>query len=267
MRLFLIRRTVFLIVYLSLPLLNLANASPPTAQEIVRKADSIRNPGQPFQVDNRLTEYTGGEPRNEVLLRIQSKLNKTTGQFRSLVRYVDPPRDRGKIVLFNGTQMWFYDPTSKTSVRITPQARLLGQASEGDVVTVNFERDYTAKLLSDETLSDADRTERLCWKLELSPNQTDAVYGRIEYWVEKSTFRPVKAKFFADSGKLSKIAYYHRFENHLGGLRPTETIIIDAVNSKLVTTMNLSQFKGKEAPDSWFQRDFLPRLTQAETSD
>jgi hypothetical protein len=159
--------------------------------------------------------------------------------------------------------MWFYDPASKSSVRISPQQRLVGQASEGDVITVNLAKDYSAKLVGPaggEMLDDADRKPRKCWHLDLSPSNDSAIYGRVEYWVEKETYRPVKGKFYSDSGRLLKIAYYHKYQEQLGTFRPSEIILIDAVNTRLVTTINSSGHHAMEIPDSWYQREFLPHL-------
>jgi len=239
------------------------NENEPTAQTVIVRSDSVRNPDKPFQMNLRLTEYVNGSERNEIILRVYSKVDEASGQFKNLVRYMEPPRDAGKTVLMNGSTMWFYDPASKTSVRISPQQRLLGQASEGDVVTVNLAKDYSAKLLGDingETLYDADHRPKKCWHVDLSPSNDSAIYGKIEYWVEKETYRPVKGKFYSDSGRLLKIAYYHKYEEQLGSQRPSEIIIIDAVDSKLVTTMNTYGLRAKEIPDSLYQRDFLPRL-------
>ena len=80
---------------------------------------------------------------------------RRTGQFRNLVRYIEPPRDAGKMVLLDGTMLWFYDPASKASVRISPQQRLIGQAAIGDVLTVNLALDYTGKLVGAESIQDA----------------------------------------------------------------------------------------------------------------
>jgi hypothetical protein len=235
----------------------------PAAQTVIARSDAVRNSDKPFQMNLRLTEYVSGSARNEVLLRVYSKADQASGQFKNLVLYREPPRDLGKAVLMNGTTMWFYDPASKTSVRISPQQRLIGQASEGDVVTVNFAKDYSAKLVGPadgETLADADRIPRTCWHLDLAPSNDSAIYGRVEYWVEKDTYRPVKGKFYSDSGRLLKIAYYHNYKEQLGALRPSEIILIDAVNSKLITTMNSSDHQARDIPDSWYQREFLPRL-------
>jgi len=43
-------------------------------------------------------------------------------------------------------------------------------------------------------------------------------------------------------------------------MRPTETIIIDAVDANLVTTINSADYRFQDIPDAWFQRDYLPRL-------
>jgi len=231
-----------------------------SGQDIVAAADKVRNPGQPFRVSNTLVEYVGGKPRDRVVLVVFAKEDKQTHQFSNIVRYTDPPRDVGKMVLMNGSNMWFYDPSSKVSVRISPQQRLMGQASDGDVVMANLAKDYTAKLDGEETLQDADRKDRVCWHLDLSAAAADAVYSRIEYWVEKGTYLPVKGKYYSDSGRLLKIAYFHKIAEQLGGKRPSETIIIDAVDQNLVTTMSNSDMRAQEVPDAWFQREYLPRV-------
>lgn len=237
-----------------------AYAASPSGQEIIAGVDNARNPGQAFRVMDVLTEYVGGKPQSSMQLVIFVRQNKTTKQYDNLVRYILPERDAGKMVLMNGSNMWFYDPSSKASVRISPQQRLLGQASNGDVATVNLAKDYKATLLGEETLLDADRQNKDCWHLELKAATDEAVYSRIEYWVEKGTYRQIKGKFYSDSGRLLKIAYFHKFTLQLGRMSPSETIVIDSVNQNLVTTMAVSDMQAREVPDSWFQRDYLPRL-------
>lgn len=252
-----------LIALMSLPVAARADDKPApdkSAQEMIMALDKVRNPGQPFRLTSTLVEYDAGVARNRSVLVVFAKEDKATGQFDNLVRYIDPPRDQGKMVLFFGTKLWFYDPASKTSVRISAQQRLIGQASNGDVLTVNLARDYTAKLLGDETLQDADRKSRDTWHLDLVAANDEAVYRHVEFWLEKGTFYPVKAKFYSDSGRVLKIAYYRQFEQALGALRPLETIIIDAVDSKQVTTVTTSDYRFQDIPDAWFQRDYLPHL-------
>jgi len=129
-----------------------ASAEPPKAQDIVEAADRARNPQQPFRMTLTLVDYERARARDRVVLAVYAKIDNGTRQFRNLVRYVDPPRDAGKLALLDAGKMWFYDPASKTSVRISPQQRLTGQASNGDVLTVNLARDYASKVVGEETL-------------------------------------------------------------------------------------------------------------------
>lgn len=232
----------------------------PSAKDVLTASDRARNPDQPFRVTLTIVEYISNKPRDRTGLIVYSREDRQTGQFDNLVRYAEPPRDAGKLVLLRGANLWFYDPASKASIRISAQQRLTGQASNGDVLTVNLARDYTTTIVGEETLQDADRQSRDCWHLDLTAATPDAIYNRIEYWVERGTHRSVKGKFYADSGRLLKIAYYHKYEQQLGGMRPTEVILIDAVNSNLATTISYSDYRSQEIPDAWFQRDYLPRL-------
>jgi Outer membrane lipoprotein-sorting protein len=240
----------------------LAFAAPPSPGEIVAAADALRNPGDPFRVSLSLVEFENGTARDTVHLAVHSKINPATRQYRNLVRYEAPPRDEGKLVLLSGANMWFYDPASKASIRISPQQRLIGQASDGDVLTVNLAHDYSARLVGEESILDADRKPRSVWHLDLVASTEEAAYARLEYFVEKDTNRPVKAKFYSDSGRVLKLAYYRRFQEALGATRPMETIIIDAVDTHLVTVISYSDYRAEKVQDAWFQREYLPRLAK-----
>lgn len=231
-----------------------------TPRDIVAAADTVRNPGRPFRSTNTLTEYVSGRVNGTDQLVVYSKEDPASHQFRNLVRYVDPPRDAGKMVLLDGRNFWFFDPASKASVRISPQQRLIGQAAIGDVLTVNYHVDYTAMLLGDETISDAEKQPRICWHLDLKAATDTATYNRIELWVEHGSFHPVKAKYYSDSGRLMKILYYRGYADRLGAVRPTEAVIIDAVDSAAVTTVKFDDFRFQDVPEAWFQRDYLPRF-------
>jgi outer membrane lipoprotein-sorting protein len=243
----------------SLLILSVA-AHAQTATDIVAASDNVRNPRQPFRATVTFTEYTAGKEQAHEALALFSKEDSQTHQFRNVIQYLEPPRDAGKRVLLDGRSLWFYDPASKTSVRISPQQRLIGQAAVGDVLTVNLVVDYSASLIGEETIQDAARTERHCWHVELHATNDRAVYNHIDYWVEKGSFFPIKGKLYSDSGRLLKIIYFRKFTDRLGAVRPTEEIIIDAVDASLATTATFSDQAYLDIPDAWFQREYLPRL-------
>jgi outer membrane lipoprotein-sorting protein len=239
---------------------SLAQAGTPDPQAILAASDAIRNPGKPFSISVALTEYTRGKQSASNALQVYSRADPASGQFRSLMRFSEPARDANKLMLKTGNDLWFFDPTSKASIRISPQQRLLGQAANGDVVTVNFAQAYQARIEQEEDVQDGERQLRHTYKLALVASVPDATYHAVEMWVDAGTHRPVKARFFAESGRLMKTVFYRRFRDELGGLRPTEILIIDGLDPNLVTVMRYADFAERDIPDSWFQRDFLPRF-------
>ncbi|MBK1612246.1 outer membrane lipoprotein-sorting protein [Rubrivivax gelatinosus] len=237
-----------------------AAAAAPDAQRILAASDAVRNPGRPFAVNVALTEFQDGKRADSSTMVTYSRTLSQDAQFATLVRFTAPARDTGKLMLKNGQDLWFYDPSTKASVRLSPQQRLLGQASNGDVVTVNLARDYKATLKGEEDVQDGDRKTRRAWQLELAAAVPDATYARIEFWVATDNDQPIKGRFFAESGRLLKTVYYRRYARELGTERPTELVIIDGLNPASVTLMRLTGYTEKNLPESWFQRDYLPRF-------
>ena len=230
-----------------------------TAQEIVAASDKVRNASQPFRSTLVLTDFVSGQERSHSGFVLFSKQDEA-GHFRNLLQYVEPPRDAGKRVMLDGRSFWFFDPASQASVRISAQQRLVGQAAIGDVLTVNLGADYAPMIAATETVDDAGKQKRTCWRLELKAATDTAVYNRVEFWVEQGTFRPVKGKFYSDSWRLLKIIYYRNFVERLGAVRPAEAVIIDAVDNSLATIAVFGESRFQDVPDAWFQRDYLPRL-------
>jgi len=237
----------------------LARAAP-DAQAILAASDAVRNPARPFAVTVTLIEYRNAKQTESNTLTVYSKADSASGQYRTLIRIVAPQRDANKLMLKNGNDLWFFDPSSQASIRLSPQQRLLGQASNGDVVTVNLAKDYKAELQGEEDVADGERVQRRCHKLELAAVSPDVTYHRVEMWVDTTSSRPVKARFFAESGHLLKTAYYRKFQPQLGRERPSEEVIIDGLDPAWVTVMRYSDYAWREVPDAWLQRDYLPRF-------
>jgi hypothetical protein len=229
-------------------------------QEILVQADKVRNPTEGFRLISTLVEFRKGVEQDRLRLQVYSKLDLATGQYRNLARYLEPTRDSGKMFLMNGNVMWFYDPATAASIRISPQQRLIGQASNGDVLAVNLSKDYQAQLVGVEEVKDADHQSRQTWHLNLTATSPGATYARVEYWVEQGSSYPVKGRFYSDSGRVLKAAYYLKFQSELGGMRPSQVIIVDELDPNLVTRMTFSDYERIPIPENWFQHQFLPRL-------
>lgn len=232
----------------------------PNAQEILAASDAVRNPDFPFGLTTTLIEYRNGKQTDGSTLAVYSRAEQAGGQFRSLIRFLAPARDANKLMLKNGNDLWFYDPANKASIRISPQQRLLGQAANGDIVTVNLARDYTATLAGEEEIQDGEKQLRRSHKLALTANSPEVTYHHIEMWIDTGNHRPLKARYYTESGRLLKTAYFRRFEKQLGQERPTETVIIDGLDPAWVTVMRFADYARRDVPEAWLQRDYLPRF-------
>lgn len=232
----------------------------PDAKAILATCDQVRSPNASFSLKTRLVEYRNGKQVDTSALVVYAKPDVASGQFDNLVMFQSPERDAGKLLLKNDNDLWLYDPTNKASIRISPKERLLGQAANGDVVTVNWAKDYDATLVGEESVADGDRQNTRSHHLSLRARTPQVTYARIELWVEVDSSRPLKAQFYSDSDRLLKTAYYRRYQQELGAQRPTETVIIDGLDPKWVTVMRHSDYVLRAIPDAWLQRDYLPRF-------
>jgi hypothetical protein len=232
-----------------------------SAQDLLAATDAIRNPGRAFAVRITLTEFEAGRQVDSSTLQSWSRpIDGGSGQFHSLLSFVEPVRDAGKLLLRTGNDLWFYDPANKASIRIAPQQRLLGQAANGDVVTVNLAKDYDAINKGEEEITDGERKKRRAFLLALTARGSAATYNTIELWVDADNNRPIRGRFYAESGRLLKTVFFRKFQQQLGRERPTETVIIDGLNPQSVTVMRFTDFTTPNIPVAWFNRDNLSRF-------
>lgn len=221
-----------------------------TPLEIVRRADRIRAPGPTFTFELTIVTPKGSEQEPDARLAVSVKLPE-----KGLAKFLFPPADRGKTLLMVGPNLWVYLPTTDRPLRISPQQRLIGEVSHADVLRVNFEGDYVPTLIGD------DRVEGLlCHLLELRGVVEGVTYHRIRYWVERETFRPVKAEFYTITGLLLKTARYRHYREILGTARPTEIQISDAVRAGALSRMIYSRLRREPLSDEIFHPTYLKFL-------
>ena len=218
-----------------------------TADEILKRADLVRAPDDPFTLKMNVTAYRGKEAINETSVVVNNY-----DFARSLVEFVSPPRDAGRKLLRVSENMWVRIPSSRRAIRITPQQRLLGQASNADVMGTNYAADYTAQLLGDEEVTSYEGTPESCYKLELVKKTPAASYHRLIYWVEKESSRPIKSEFYTQTGRLLKTAHFTDYGDALGAMRPGRVVIVNAVNKEEYTVLEIVNYGKSNLPLSQY---------------
>lgn len=231
-----------------------------SALALLARSDAIRNPEFSYSTRVVLGEYRAGKEQDSMVLRSHVRPAQRKGEYQTLVSFLRPARDVGKHMLKNGNDLWFYDPAGRSSIRLSPQQRLLGQAANADVVSTSFFADYSATLGATEELADGDRQRRNATKLTLTAATSMANYPQIELWVDSQSAAPIRARFYSDSGALLKTIFYRKYRTELGLLRPTEYVIIDGVDPKSVTLMQFDEFRAVDIPAQWMQKEYLPLM-------
>ncbi|MFO1525449.1 MAG: outer membrane lipoprotein-sorting protein [Turneriella sp.] len=221
-----------------------------SADGIVAKADAVRGPAGSFRMKIKVISQRPDQAEQEIFLETYVK-DRTT----SVVKFVNPPREKGKAMLMVNDDLWMYIPGSKRTFRISPQQRLIGDVSNADVARVNYAEDYHAKIIKAHDMVEG----KDCYLIELTA-KTKVSYNRIHYWVEHGTYRPIKATFFAVSGKPLKYATYKGYKQVAGATRPTVVYIVDGIKPEWKSEIHYTSMGTKSFPDSIFQQSALPDL-------
>lgn len=219
------------------------------AASILEKADTIRFPREPFQVEVSVTSTTAsGEEFRKY--RILSKGNENT-----IVQTTEPASERGQILLMKARDLWVFLPTVSQPVRLSLAQRLTGQVANGDLARANFSGDYTPRLLRTEKVDGQDHHI-----LELTAVDRGVTYARVLLWVRASNNAPHKAEFYSLSDKLLKTCVYDEYKTLGGKLRPTRLTMQDALKAGEQSVLEYGAMQIREIPDKVFDKEYLKKL-------
>lgn len=217
-----------------------------TPSEILKKSDLRRGLEGSFFVRVKTVAIDGND---KLIHQYDVKvLNPET----SLIEQIEPIRARGRRLLMRGLDMWLFTPEIKKPIRISLQQKLTGEIQNGDISRTNFAEDYQASL-SSKVLDEK------YFVLDLKARDSKVTYDKIVYWVDKTSYRPFKAEFYALSGKLLKTAKYERYKKIGRYDRMTKIVIQDALNKKNISEIYYSEHAPKKFDESLFNKEQMMR--------
>jgi hypothetical protein len=121
----------------------------------------------------------------------------------ALCETLAPPRHKGEVYLFNDRNLWFVKPGLRRPIAISARQRLQGEASNGDVASTNYARDYQGTVVGEDVVGGEP-----AWRLDLVARSKDVTYDRIRYWISKRQHLGLKAEFLTVGGDLFKTATF-----------------------------------------------------------
>lgn len=220
-----------------------------TPQEILEQVDQVRAPANTFTFHLKVTvNKNNQDSKAEFFVRVKDAR-------KSLVIYKSPPSNKGRVLLLLENNMWIYIPGTRNPLRISPQQQIMGRVSNADAARVVFSLDYSADAVTEDVLDG-----QTVLKMSLTAKTTGAAYKNIILWVKNETYLPIKAEFFALSGKLLKTVYYKEYQEVLGQKRPTVLEIHDGIRESEVSIMEYSDLRIEDTPDAYYQKTFMDRV-------
>ena len=222
------------------------------AVDLVQRADAIRFPRESFQTEVVVRNYTDGVEGDSRTYRILSRGNENT-----IVLTMEPATERGQALLMRARDLWIFMPSVSQPVRLSLAQRLTGQVANGDLARANLAGDYTPTTAGRETLDGQPVVV-----LDLKAVDRGVTYARVRYWVGERDQRPLKAEFYALSGRLLKTARYEEFRQMAGAIRPTRLVMEDALKKGEISVLTYENMNVRDLPERMFTREYLRRLQQ-----
>jgi outer membrane lipoprotein-sorting protein len=177
----------------------------------------------------------------------------------SLVRVLNPAKDRGSGTLRIKFELWQFLPKIDRIVKVPAsmmlQAWMGSDFSNDDLVkSTSLARDYTHKELGKEKVGDI-----ASFKIECLPKKNATiVWGKVILWVREKDFSPVKQEYYTERGKLVKT--FNGSNHKTFGKRtiPTKVVMTPANSQNQKTTLHYTtaQFDGP-IDDSVFTQNQL----------
>jgi outer membrane lipoprotein-sorting protein len=219
-----------------------------SANEIDRRAEEARGPDGDISFRVEVKDFNGTSLLHETTYKVTSKGGKFV-----LIETEQPERLQGRKLLMRDDDLWLYLPSIKRPTRVSLQQKLTGEVSNGDLAKTSFRDDYTARLQGEEGKSGT-----RMYKLMLTAKHKNTTYRKVRLWVDTKLFRPIRAEFFAISGKRLKVSDYSDFQPVLGKDRLTRTTIRDALQPSRQSRLRFYDYRRENLDESLFTKESLP---------
>ena len=236
--------------WLLIATLFLVSSAPAQGAEftaLLKKADAYRLEAEAIKIETEVKLFRNGALDKQRRYTVYLK-----GGRRSLV-LMQSPGEQGQKVLMLGDDFWQIMPQSQRPIRITPMQKLLGDASVGDIATMNWSEDYDGTIAGEAVIDGIP-----CHHLTLTARNRGVSYKRIELYLARSDARPIKADLYVASDRIAKVA---RFTIESGHGRPqvSSMTIKDQIQTGRETVIRYLSRRPQSIPDDYYNPMFLTR--------
>ncbi len=214
---------------------------------LLKAADEFRLAPGAMKVETQVLVMKAGQQEKERRYTVYVKPGR-----RSLVLFRSPA-EAGQKMLMIADDFWLLMPGTGRPIRVTPQQKLLGDASTGDVATMNWHEDYAGEITGEEEIEG-----RACLRLDLKAQRAGVSYARIVLFLAKGSSEPVRADLYVASDKLAKQAYFDL--GAVDGRRQVTAMrLVDQIQKSRETVIRYLARAPKSLADEVFNPMYLAR--------
>lgn len=225
------------------------NVGAMTPEEILIRSDEVRGVNTGFKVSIMIEDFENDKIKSTMEINTYIRKISLGSAPASIVKFLKPPVSKGQVMLKVDNVMWMYSPNSRFVIRIPSQLKLIGNMSNGDVSSINYQFDYDVVDFND--------TDATTYKMVLERKNPQATYPKIHYWIDKETFQPVKSEFYTDSDRLLKTMEFAEYRPALGKMRPYKIITFDGNAREDRTISYYNSYTKENLDDKYYQKNYL----------
>lgn len=176
----------------------------------------------------------------------------------SLCVFLAPKRDRGKVLLRRGNQMWFRTVKAQRPTEIGGRQKVMGRITNRDVFSFNLLHHYKADEIVADQVSLPGGEDQSVWRIALHADGGNRTAEAMELFVDRRDFRPYLAKVYTRGGSLQATIVYQDFRKNNGHVLPYSITILDGNDPALVMLITIQEIKWEKVPVSWFDPAAIP---------
>ncbi|MCP3981948.1 MAG: outer membrane lipoprotein-sorting protein [bacterium] len=214
-------------------------ADSPSAEEILRRSEEVRNPVRDYVAD---FELTVDNPHTRWKQRQARYTMIAHGKDHSLVLMREPKQFHPGTLLIERGRYWLLLPRSSKQYQLSSRHVINGDIANGDLARSNLIYDYTPELLGEETVDGEP-----CWLIELQRRHPLSLYRRLRLWASKEDYRPVKFEYYGQTNALLKTAIFEDYRAGALGTRAMRVVVHSNMRKGETTTMTFSELREFDA--------------------
>lgn len=212
---------------------------------ILRQVDRYRGLERSYTADLEIKYYENNKEKSGNTFRAMVRFREQKRDI--LLRYLTPATDYNNLILSRDDKMWIYMRKTSRPIPISMQQRLLGDASVGDVLNVEFRNRYKG------TMTRQDKTILI----SLDAVNASALYEKVQLTVDERSYRPIQARFLTRNGKELKLLRFVSFIKTNGREIASQMEIADRIEKARMTRIKFSGFSFSVLPAGYFEKDNL----------